>query len=174
MCSVRRFRPLLLLVALLAAQAQAATPTVLFQHGEVLLSADEVDVRQGLVQLELSPGVVASAKTGTHFKLSVDAEDAPELVVLTGVVSLVDTRGGGVAELTAGRYGLRFASGLEVTTPREAGLLGQENRGFLLSDVGWARQNDALKIPTQPLVQGIFGAINPVLRSLFNRPAPAR
>jgi DNA helicase-2/ATP-dependent DNA helicase PcrA len=54
MCSVRRFRPLLLLVALLAAQAQAATPTVLFQHGEVLLSADEVDVRQGLVQLELS------------------------------------------------------------------------------------------------------------------------
>lgn len=160
--------------ALPGAQAQAAAPVVLFEHGNVVMTADEVDVRDGLVQLELAPGIVASAKSGTHFALSGDAHDARELVVFTGAVNIVDTRGGGMAELIAGRYSLRFAPALEVSTPRDATLLGQENRGFLLSDVGWARQQDALKIPTQPLVQGIFGTITPMLRSLFSRPAPQR
>lgn len=170
--TVRRFLLLLALAALPAAPLQAATPEVLFEHGDVVRTADEVHVRDGLVQLELAPGIVASAKTGARFALSAEAPDARDLVVFTGVVNIVDTRVGGMAELIAGRYSLRFAPALEVSTPRDATLLGQESRGFLLSDVGWARQNDALMIPTQPLVQGIFGAINPVLRSFFGRPAP--
>lgn len=167
---MRAVRLLVLLVALCASQAMAGAPAVLFKEGNVVMTANEIDVQEGLVQLELAPGLVASARSGTHFTLAGDTDGTRELVVFTGVVNLVDTRGAGVAELIAGRYELRFGERLDVSTPWGAGGLGEERRGFLLSDVGWARQNEVLQIPTQPLVQGIFGAINPVLRSLFGRP----
>ncbi|HET7133009.1 MAG TPA: hypothetical protein VFJ95_12215 [Gammaproteobacteria bacterium] len=170
--AVQRLRFFLVLVALAAADAQAGAPVVLFQHGDMAIRGDEVDVRQGLVQLELAPGVVASAKTGAHFTFAADADDAVELVVLSGIVNVVDTRGGRIAEMSAGKYALRLAGGLELAKAWPGGVLGEERRGFLLSDVAWVRQNDVLKIPTQPLVQGFFGAITPLARSLFGRPAP--
>jgi hypothetical protein len=158
---------------LLAVPAQSATPTVVFEHGELAAGSteDSIHVRSGLLQLELAPGAVLSATSGAEFRIGNASAAAREITVLSGAVRIVQTGGSVVFELAPGRY-IFDAERLSVQASIAADLLSGEpavreldyRSPVVLADRVMLMQNEALKFETKEFVRSLFSVILQGLR----------
>ena len=164
--------PLVRLIAAIAgfasACAAAAVPGALFEHGEILAGApgEPIQVRTGLLQLEIAPGIVASAQGGTIFQVqSRPAEKgALEFTVFEGSLRIVQPETDRLVVVGPGRYALSMSDRLMVRatstpeTPADASRQFEIDyrQGVNLADAILLRQNEKLAVDTRTLIQSIF------------------
>jgi hypothetical protein len=147
----------------LAAPMQAATPEIVFKHGEVApgSAAGVLQVRSGTLHMALAPDVVLSASSGAEFRVGTEAGQR-EILIVSGVVRLVHTGANSLVELGPGRYvfdprGLALRAS---PAADERGVHGLDDRpGAVLSDRIMAMQKEALKFDTRDFIRGLFSFV---------------
>ena len=158
------------LAGLLAgAAAFAGVPGAVFEHGDIHADTPDgpIEVRSGLLQLELAPGVIASASGGTTLQVARAraAQGTIDVRVLQGSLRIVRLGTNRLAIVGPGRYVINTTKGLGIG-PKDA--LGSSDDalrhlyvdyrpGFQLVDSIMLRQNEALQVDTRSFVRGIFG-----------------
>lgn len=148
--------------------AAAGVPGALFEHGDILAGApgEPILVRTGLLQLELAPGIVASARGGTVLQVNSKpaAQGALEFTVLQGSLRIVQTRTEHLVVVGPGQYALTMSDRLLVR-PKNAPVAPDDasrhldidyRQGVNLADSILLRQNEKLQVDTRTFVQQIF------------------
>lgn len=148
--------------------AAAGVPGAVFEHGDIVAGApgEPIEVRSGLLQLELAPGVVASAQGGTVLQVNSKpaSQGALDFTVLKGSLRIVRTGSDDLVVVGPGRYALTRSDRLSVRrtsapqAPDEASrhLDIDYRQGVNLADSILLRQNEKLQIDTRTFVQNIF------------------
>jgi len=148
--------------------AAAGVPGAVFEHGDILAGApgEPIQVRTGLLQLELAPGIVASARGGTALQMNSKpaAQGALEFTVLRGSLRIVQTSSEQLVVVGPGRYALTVSDRLSLSRKNapqvpDYGLRHLDidyRQGINLADSILLRQNEKLQVDTRSFVQSIF------------------
>lgn len=146
----------------------AAVPGALFEHGDILAGApgERIEVRSGLLQLELAPGIVASARGGTLFQVKPEpsGKSTLEFTVFEGSLRIVQLGTDQLLVAGPGQYVLRISDRLMLRATDAPGFSADALRRFEtgyrqevnLADSVLLRQNEALKVDTLSFIRGIF------------------
>ncbi len=146
--------------------AHAGVPGAVFEHGDIAAGSpgDPVAVHSGLLQVELAPGVVASASGGTTLQWMPRASTPGiDLTVLQGSVRLIQTRDGKLSILGPGRYRMLVGETLSIVpltgevSEDASRLLDADYRQRVnLADSILLQQDKKLQVDTRSFVQQIF------------------
>ena len=170
----------LFMLCIVPAQAEDAFPRVLFPAGQILPGEAEyvVTVEGALMQVELRPGLIASAQRGTQFSLAKAGifRQSTQLNVVRGTLTLADIQTNAITQLPPGSYVINAA---EITLKSDDAGSDRNSAaseepetltpGYRLSDAVMTQQQkylDSLKVDVRD--------INKVLASIIRGLVPRR